>query len=433
MSQLSPQGIAHQTLALLQSRKLAPTPINYRSHYHEVAGIHPSGHFPEEVLCKFVQFLPAIDDEQRRDLIQAIEHREWKTLSDILLDYSADRSAGEQATADSANADMQDGLLRLLQLIIANIGELSMEDTWLKGQVDLLLNLTQNGLTLAQLSELERRLRDLIHKQSRAKAKSLQAQLEMREMMAAFMDRLAHITNLSGSYQHEIKTAAVDLQRVKTIEEISPILNHVLQATRSMEHDSQLAHAELSNLSEQSARAELEIRQLREELGRVSAEIRHDPLTGVLNRKGLDEAMAHELSHSQRQQAALCLALLDLDNFKALNDTHGHAVGDQALKQLAHLARISLRPQDSVARYGGEEFVVLMPDTELQHGVEVITRLQHSLSLQTSLLTGSQLNTTFSAGVAQLRPGETVQAALQRADSAMYQAKRSGKNKVMGD
>ena len=126
----------------------------------------------------------------------------------------------------------------------------------------------------------------------------------------------------------------------------------------------------------------------------------------------------------------LSVGLIDIDNFKKLNDTLGHAAGDVALKSLAAAVRERLRPDDHLARFGGEEFVVLLPATAVDEAQQVLTRLQRSLSEALFLHDGHEVFVTFSAGVTAWRHGETLQAALERADEALYEAKRTGKNRT---
>jgi len=127
----------------------------------------------------------------------------------------------------------------------------------------------------------------------------------------------------------------------------------------------------------------------------------------------------------------LAVGLIDIDNFKKLNDTLGHDAGDAALVHLCTVIREALRPQDTVARYGGEEFVILLPQTSLEESIQVVTRLQRELTRRFFMHNNEKLLITFSAGVAEFATGETAEAALQRADQAMYLAKRSGKNRVL--
>jgi diguanylate cyclase len=122
--------------------------------------------------------------------------------------------------------------------------------------------------------------------------------------------------------------------------------------------------------------------------------------------------------------------LLDIDNFKRLNDELGHSAGDEALRALAAAVSGTLRPTDLTARYGGEEFVVLLPDTEADEAQLILTRMQRSLSGGLFMHQEKQVFVTFSAGVTAYRMGERIEDALERADQALYEAKRTGKNRT---
>ncbi|HQX57490.1 MAG: GGDEF domain-containing protein [Rhodoferax sp.] len=323
-------------------------------------------------------------------------------------------------------------LLHLLRLILENISELSLDDRWLQGQVEALMTATAPPLTLRRLDDVERRLRDVILKQAEAKGRALEAQDEMRQMLRVFIERLSVMTDSTDAYGAQMEANAGLIEQARSLAEITPVLKQVVSATRSMAQQSLSARNELRDMRERSQATEAEIAKLHQELDRVSAMARHDSLTGALNRKGLEEALNRELAVVRRNESALCVALLDIDNFKKINDERGHSTGDEALAHLAKVARNCMRPQDTLARYGGEEFVVLLPDTALENGIEAMVRLQRELTRQFFLAGTEKLLITFSAGVAQLAPDEEGEAALKRADKAMYMAKRAGKNRVLG-
>jgi diguanylate cyclase len=155
----------------------------------------------------------------------------------------------------------------------------------------------------------------------------------------------------------------------------------------------------------------------------------------VANRRGL--ALAFEAERARLQRArndatpcGLAVGLIDIDNFKRLNDTLGHSAGDVALQKLAAQVRDQLRPLDTVARFGGEEFVVLLPDTEPTEAQKVLTRLQRLLTASLFMHDNKEVFVTFSAGVTALREAEALEVALERADEALYEAKRTGKNRT---
>jgi diguanylate cyclase len=176
--------------------------------------------------------------------------------------------------------------------------------------------------------------------------------------------------------------------------------------------------------------SEAKIKQLEQELEQVSEKVREDQLTGALNRRGLDEAYEREATRAQRNNAPICVALLDIDNFKRLNDTMGHQAGDQALIHLTTIIKESLRPSDVVARYGGEEFIIVLPDTGIEEAEQTIVRLQRELTKKYFLSGNDRVLVTFSAGVALRGEEESQEDLIGRADSAMYRAKQAGKNQV---
>jgi len=182
-------------------------------------------------------------------------------------------------------------------------------------------------------------------------------------------------------------------------------------------------HTKASGLSER-------VNELEGELRRLSEEVSTDQLTQIANRRGLLQAFEAERSRIERVGTPLCVGLLDIDNFKRLNDELGHSVGDEALRSLAAVVSKTLRPTDVTARYGGEEFVVLLPDTPVEEGQVILTRLQRSLSGGLFMHENKQVFVTFSAGVTAYRPGERIEDALERADQALYEAKRTGKNRT---
>jgi diguanylate cyclase len=272
----------------------------------------------------------------------------------------------------------------------------------------------------------------VIFKQRDAKGRALQAQEELRQMLATFIARLSQVAESSSAYQGKMEESVKQIEQARTIEDIAPVLKEVISATRHMSAASSDARDELRNMREKSQATEAELVKLHRELDRVSTQARHDPLTGALNRQGLDEAINREVATMRRKDTPLSVALLDIDNFKKLNDSKGHDTGDAALAHLANVARECMRPQDTLARYGGEEFVILLPDTPLDNGIEALTRLQRELSKRFFLAGAEKVLITFSGGVAQLAAGESGSDAIRRADQAMYLAKRAGKNRVIG-
>ena len=391
--------------------------------------------FFEQIARMIAHALPALgtDDERFNEQAQALLSALRNSSGDAPRVKAMLANFDQRLSfAAEDQAEIKVVLLKLLHLIIQNIGELTMDDHWLSGQIAALLEASTPPLTLRRLDDVERRLRDVIFKQTEAKGRAIEAHEEMRQMLATFIERLSQMTESTSTFHGKMEENARLIEQAKTLAEIAPVLKDVVSATRTMAHDSQFARDELRGMREKAQTTEIELVKLHQELDRVSSQARHDPLTGALNRKGLDEALEREISNERRKSTPLCLALLDIDNFKKHNDRLGHAVGDEALTHLASVAREVMRPQDTLARYGGEEFVLLLPDTALGNGIEAMTRLQRELTTRFFLSGTEKVLITFSAGVAQLGPNEAGIEAIRRADQAMYLAKRAGKNRVLG-
>lgn len=169
------------------------------------------------------------------------------------------------------------------------------------------------------------------------------------------------------------------------------------------------------------------LRAANEQLDRLAST---DPLTGLANRRTLMTALKNARDHAVAQGEGFAFAMLDLDHFKRINDSYGHGVGDEVLVRLANRLRNGVRADDVVARYGGEEIAILFPGVTLDHATAVVERLREEMA-STPLLVGSQvIAVTFSAGVAEWRPSEDVAAMIRRGDEALYDAKRSGRDRV---
>ena len=326
---------------------------------------------------------------------------------------------------------VRDALQRVLQLILENISELVVDDRWLHGQIALMGEMFDHPLDVRILGELENRLRDVIQRQGAIKIELNDAQTRLKDMLARFVDRLGDFTESTGEYHDKIEQCAERISSAQDITQLTDVIAEVMRETRTVQETTRRSRSELEELRTRVHDANSEITRLQVELEQTSELIRHDPLTGVLNRKGLDEALTRETALARRRGTALCVGLLDVDNFKQINDNHGHQTGDEALQHLVDVVRENVRPQDSVARYGGEEFVVLLPDTLLDSAVATMVRLQRALTKRFFLTRQQKLLITFSAGVAEMHDGEAPEEALDRADKAMYIAKRSGKNRVI--
>lgn len=155
-----------------------------------------------------------------------------------------------------------------------------------------------------------------------------------------------------------------------------------------------------------------------------------DGLTQVANRRCLMEFLDREVARATRHDRPLAVALLDIDHFKAVNDQHGHLVGDHVLRGVADLARSRVRREELLARFGGEEFAVVMPETSLEGGRVFCERLRELVEAHAFEADGATIRVTISVGLATLAPGESCEDLVRRTDALLFRAKSAGRNRV---
>ena len=505
---LTATDIARETLRLLASKRIEPTPENYSKIYNDIAGSGATnkGVQAEQALQGIAADFPRNSTELARvagALDKAAAARDWdrykstlvgfarcqaqngtppgsaptmlrddsaalrNMLGDVLERVVAGRLGHAPQLAGQANslarrvraghqgegyetvgaelgqllakpelgaqADMLQRLLRLLRLLIENISELATDDQWLRGQFTVMLEIISNPLDAAVMDDAERSLTQAISSQRSLKHSLRDAKLTIKELVSSFIDRLGNFSERTGDYHQKIEDLSKRMEHTEDIDQLGEILEQTVCETRTMQQSTLRSRDDLVQARAQAEAAESKIRRLESELEQVSSKVREDQLTGMLNRRGLEDEFTRAIAASERRKEPLCVALLDIDNFKQLNDAHGHQAGDDALVHLANVIKAAVRPTDVIARYGGEEFLVLLPDSDLQSAIAVMTRLQRDLTKQFFLLDQRRLLITFSAGVELRATGESQQAIIARADKAMYEAKRNGKNRVVAD
>jgi len=368
--------------------------------------------------------------QQSQQLAKAVRAaRQEKQLNDLLSQLKQFSYRVSYVAEDQAELHAE--LLGILQLLIENIGEIVIDEQWLHGQITSVSALLAKPLDLRTLDNVERQLKDVIYKQSALKRNLQEANDRLKLMLATFVDRLGDFTNTTGDYHDKIEACATRISQARDISEVSAILEEVMRETRNMQISTARSHDDMGDMRQRVQNAEHEVERLMAELSQASEMVRIDPLTGALNRKGMEEALQREVARTRRHEAPLSVALLDIDNFKQINDNLGHRTGDLALQHLATVTRETIRPQDTLVRYGGEEFVILLPDTPMEDAVKAMERVQRELTRRYFLSDNNKLLITFSAGISVLGNDEEPADAIRRADKAMYLAKRAGKNRVM--
>ncbi|MEO1014416.1 MAG: GGDEF domain-containing protein [Pseudomonadota bacterium] len=242
-------------------------------------------------------------------------------------------------------------------------------------------------------------------------------------------DSMGGATENYRAYSRSLADALGQFDGASEPADVKALVHALADATRAMASKNAELQQKLSDADE-------ELSTMRENISRIQSEALTDALTGVANRKHFDRFMAETLEASATGDAPNCLAIGDVDHFKSFNDTWGHQVGDMVLKLVAGVLSANVKGRDLVARYGGEEFALILPDTSLSDSIGLVDRLRTEIAKRrlTKRNTNETIgHVTISFGVAQLRPGEDAASAIERADRALYRAKETGRNKVVGE
>ena len=329
--------------------------------------------------------------------------------------------------------ELVDELLALCHSLTDGLADLAEDRSWVEGQAEG-LRLRLQGAAGARAVRAARELLDETRTAQRSlQAERAQARDALKDMVRQVLAELGELGSATGRFSDKVAGYAQAIEAADSLDSLAAAVREMLDESRTV-HD--VVAGARDRLAVEHARAsalESRVLGLEAELRRLADEVSTDALTRVANRRGLAQAFTQETARVLRdgpEKAPLAIGLIDIDNFKKLNDSLGHAAGDVALQSLAARVKEWLRPVDHIARFGGEEFVLLLPATPVDEAQQALTRLQRRLSASLFMHEGQEVFVTFSAGVTAWRAGETVEAALARADEGLYEAKRTGKNRT---
>jgi diguanylate cyclase len=241
------------------------------------------------------------------------------------------------------------------------------------------------------------------------------------------LDTIDAATGTATNYSASLADATASLKGANDREGLRAVIERLVVGAKDMERNNQKLEARLSASKQ-------EIEQLQENLQAVRTESLTDPLTTLSNRKFFDQALAKAMTEAKEGNQPLALLMADIDHFKTFNDKFGHLTGDQVLRLVALSVKQNVKGQDVAARYGGEEFVIALPNTALQSAITVADHIRRAVMTKELMKrsSGERLGrVTISIGAAVLRPHDTAQSLIERADMCLYAAKRNGRNRVI--
>ena len=343
-------------------------------------------------------------------------------------------SATEPAEAAQAAGEREAitaGLLRLVLRFCDSLPRLVISDQSLAERLAPIRMLLGGRLSTQRLGEAEERIASLLDQQIEMQRSLEEARSSLKDMLSMIVDRLGSVGNSTARFQQRISTYQQELVGQPDALVVARVVGGLLADTKQVAEEIQKSQQDLAEARRKVESYELRVRSLEHELAQTARMVQNDPLTHALNRRGLDEVFRIEVSRSSRYRVPLTVVMIDLDDFKAINDHLGHAAGDRALIHFVTTAQASLRSTELIARTGGEEFVVVFPATGLTESVDAIRRLQRELARSRFQFEGQSRVMTFSGGAAAWREGESLAQILRRADTAMYEAKNGGKDRII--
>jgi diguanylate cyclase len=323
-----------------------------------------------------------------------------------------------------------DQLGKLCQELTASLTDLAENDSWVKGQCDAMRLKIDEGLTARGVRAVSDMLHHARQRHAEVRVEREKARDALKSLIHQMLAELVELGAKTGDFHQSVGRYAEVIEEADSLESLTGVVREMVNESRAVQTLVQQTQARLQEEHSKATGLSERVVALEDEMRRLSDEVSTDQLTQVSNRRGLMQYFEIEKARLERNGGHLAIGLLDIDNFKRLNDELGHSAGDEALRSLASIVSKTLRPTDRVARYGGEEFVVLLPETPVEEGEQILTRLQRSLTGGLFMHKEKQVFVTFSAGVTGYRLDERIEDSLERADQALYEAKRTGKNRT---
>ncbi len=354
---------------------------------------------------------------------QSVEAEKLRTSvsSDLPVDTRRSNSQLRKVNAE---------LVEIVGALCSSFEAMSEPDSWIASQVRAVRDAVSDGSdrrSLAAARALIEQALEAQHDISLTRRDSLSA---LRDLLPNLVEQMSQLGERSGDFGATLSGHMEAISQADSLEGIAERVRSLVADAHSMQESVGDAQRGLQSSSERAQSLESQVVRLEQELAQASERLLIDHLTRSANRAGLEQAYLREIVPVRDESRLLTVGLLDIDDFKRVNDVLGHHAGDGALQHLARLLQSKVRPCDTVARYGGEEFVLLLPGLGVEEARELLMKVQRELTRDVYLYDAKKVFITFSAGATMVRPDDSLESSLLRADEAMYQAKNAGKNCV---
>jgi diguanylate cyclase len=299
-----------------------------------------------------------------------------------------------------------------------------------------LLELAERLTALEKLNQLqqvfEKSKKRCVRYADQQKNYLLEREKEFKDIIDIMTKAFITLDSENGGYNRKILRQSEKLEQITLLDDIKKIKQALIYEIEQLR---ETVYVKEGSDNEQLESLAKQVEILNTELKKVQRESERDGLTGAYNRMAFDRHIVNLVEENTLSKTPFSLLLLDIDDFKLINDTYGHQTGDRVLVALVNKCRQFVRSEDTVARYGGEEFALILPSASLKNAVKKGKQLCQTVATTRYAVEGNSehnsLGMTISVGVAAFKKGDTAKSIVARADEALYLAKRTGKNRVV--
>jgi diguanylate cyclase len=322
-------------------------------------------------------------------------------------------------------------LAGLLALLLKNIEDLTPESALVGNQIEQIGRVLTAPLTEKKLDEAERCVRALVVRQGAIKHSIDETKRAIRDLAESLIEKMASLVTSTDGYATKVVDIAEQIAATNDLGKLSDLTRVLVADARALSANVGAERALLVEAQERSRALQERTASLERELSEASTLVRTDPLTRAMNRRGFNDAYKAELASVEHGGKGPSIVLLDVDNFKRINEQHGHSVGDEVLCQLVEVLQRCAASGATVSRYGGEEFALMFPQLAADDAELAVVKMQRALLDHLSSGPSHLPTVTFSAGVARVESQESLADVITRADRALRLAKQAGKNCIV--
>ena len=366
------------------------------------------------------------DSKDKKSFFESILKKEEKNVDRKYKDELMQLLNREEILENSKKE-----LIEIIELFLDNLKSFLETDELLKQKVKNLKEELKQLETIDNIKRFKSDVKDLFIKLGIIERVLEEEKKELKNIILLLAENLKNFIGNSDEYAQALDDFVKKIQETDDVSEIKKLKIAIVKTTVVIKEKTIEINKKLKTADEMLKKAQEKMKKLEEEMEKAKQKALYDGLTGIYNRAVFNDRIVKEVEKAKREKKPLSFLIMDIDHFKKINDTYGHQTGDMVLKILATQVKKVMRDFDFLARYGGEEFVVILPDTELEKAKEIAERIRTKIEKTKFIYKSERIPVTLSIGVTLLKPDDNEKSLIERADKALYEAKNSGRNRVV--